>query len=150
MDSNLVLANFILMEQLWYLFPLLFIGFWVLLVFTMSKIGWQKLIDRYGIEPNMAGEKFGAVSMTVGNATYSNAVILRYDHHGIYLKPTLFIRMFHKPVFIPWKDITVTETQSFFITSRRIAIGNPEIAFITGPSKLFSHMPAEYYQKRGV
>lgn len=135
------------MEQLWYLFPFLFIGFWVLLSFLLSKMGWQKLVDQYGVETNVGGEKFGTVSMSIGTSTYTNAILLRYDHHGIYLRPIWLVRLFHKPVFIPWKEITVTETQAFFFKSKRVAIGNPEIAFITGPTKLFANMPAEYYQK---
>jgi hypothetical protein len=53
-------------------------------------------------------------------AKYNGCLIVGANQEGLYLSILLPFRIGHSPLFIPWKDVSMTETQTLF--SRGIAM----------------------------
>jgi hypothetical protein len=129
------------MERLFYLFPLFFIGMWVLVTFIISKMGWADLATHYLYEGEFTGKRIGIISASINNANYRNALILKYNQEGIYLRPIILFRLFHKPVFIPWKEIKeARDKKVLFYTFKQLIIGDPFVAIIGIKKSIFSEL----------
>jgi len=96
-------------------FPLFMVGMFVLVARITSWMGWSKFARHFlwdRPEPGNA-ERFGWQTMVIGSfpraASYRNAMTVWLDDAGIYLRPSLFFRMFHPMLHIGWKDIAAVE-----------------------------------------
>jgi hypothetical protein len=89
----------------WKFFPIIFIAWWILVLFILSKRGWQEFSERYNAFGNFSGTRAGIVSTRIKKIQYNGSIVLRYDSQGIYLLPLLIFRLFHKPIFIPWSEV---------------------------------------------
>lgn len=119
------------MNYLIYLFPIFFIGMWILVTFVIAKMGWVALVENYQFDDTFTGEKIGLISASINSANYKNSLILKYNDEGIYLKPIFLFRLFHKPVLIPWKEIKdIRDKKILFITIKELTVGHPSVAFI--------------------
>lgn len=119
------------MNYLIYLFPIFFIGMWILVTFVIAKMGWAALVENYQFDDTFTGEKIGLISASINSANYKNSLILKYNDEGIYLKPIFLFRLFHKPVLIPWKEIKdIRDKKILFITIKELTVGHPSVAFI--------------------
>lgn len=119
------------MQNIFYFFPVIFIGMWVLITFIISKMGWSRLAAEYPFDGPFTGTRVGMISASINSANYKNAIILKYNNEGICLKTVLFFRLFHKPVFIPWKEIKEVKDKKMLIASfKELVIGHPVVAVI--------------------
>ena len=96
-------------------FPLLMAGMVVLVARIISWMGWSKFAQHFRWdrpEPGNA-ERLGWQTMVIGSfpraASYRNAMTVWLDDAGIYLRPSLFFRMFHPMLHIGWKEISAIE-----------------------------------------
>lgn len=119
------------MKDFVYLFPFLFAGMFVLIVFILSKKGWTGLASRYQYMDIFTGERVGIISAAINGVNYGNCLLLQYNRDGIYLRPVFIFRLFHPPVLIPWKEIkTVRDKKMLLVTVKELVVGDPAIAFI--------------------
>ena len=127
------------MGNLAYIFPFLFIGMWILITFIISKMGWAGLVANYACTETFTGTRVGIISAGINNANYNNSLVLKYNEEGIYLKPVLLFRLFHKPVLIPWKEIIeVRDKKILFYTYKELIVGQPFVAIIGLRNNVFS------------
>ncbi|HEY2350266.1 MAG TPA: hypothetical protein VGH64_14715, partial [Puia sp.] len=98
-------------------FPFLFVGMWVLIIFIISRIGWAALAANYSTSAPFKGHSVGFTSASINGANYNNSLILKYNEVGIYLRPIIFFRLFHKPILIPWKEIKEVRDKKYLFAS---------------------------------
>lgn len=103
-------------SRLWALFPVFFVGMWLLISFLLSTIGgWSTLADHYAAHPGVGGRRFYFRSAQLGAGVgYSACLTLGTGPAGLYLAVLPLFRMAHPPLLIPWSDITARETKSWF------------------------------------
>ena len=124
-----------------YVLPFLFVGMWILVTFIVSKMGWADLVANYRYDTVFTGNRVGMISASINKANYNNSLILKYNEDGIYLKPILLFRLFHKPVLIPWKEIKeVLDKKIFFYTYKELIVGQPFVATIGIRNTVFSRL----------
>ena len=129
------------MNDLPYLFPVFFVGFFVLIMFILSKRGWADLVDKYRMENSFQGHSIGIISARINRVKYSNSLILKYNQDGFYLRPIFIFRLFHKPIFIPWKEVKdVRAKKIFFQKLTEMVIGEPAIAIMQIRGTTFSEV----------
>jgi hypothetical protein len=120
-------------------FPFFFVGMWVLVTFIISRVGWSKLADNYEMIEPFTGQRVGIISASINNANYNNSIILKYNEAGLYLKPIILFRLFHKPILIPWKEIKEVRDRNILLFSyKELMVGNPLIAKIKLKKSTFS------------
>jgi len=112
-----------------YFFPILFVGMWFLVLYIISKMGWADLEAKYQTRDPFIGNRIGIISVSINGMNYNNSIILKYNEEGIYLNPVFIIRIFHKPILIPWKEIIeVRDKKILFLDLKELIIGNPFVA----------------------
>lgn len=80
-------------------FPL----FWMAVVGLIGKMAWGPLARAYPAADWPArGYKVSWQSARIGLSSYSSAINAVATPEGLFLRPTLFFRVGHPPVFIPW------------------------------------------------
>jgi len=119
------------MSEFAYLFPLFFVGVFVLVLYILSRKGWYELGNTYRFSQKFQGNRVGIISAMINGVNYKNCLLLKYDDTGFYLKPIFIFRLFHTPVLIPWKEvISVHEKKVLFSELRELVIGMPTVATI--------------------
>ena len=127
-----------MIHYLAFVFPFLFIGMWILVTFIISKKGWADLVAKYQSDGIFNGERVGIISALVNGTKYKNALILKYNATGIFLKPILPFRLFHKPVLIPWNEIRgIRDKKVLFSSFKELIIGQPFVAILHIGNKNF-------------
>lgn len=127
------------MDDLTYLFPLFFIGLFTFVLFLLSKKGWADLASEYRFNEKFEGDRVGIISAGINGVSYNNCLLLKYNTQGLYLRPILIFRLFHKPIFIPWKAIRNVREKDMLLTKlKELVIGEPTIALIQFPRSTFS------------
>lgn len=114
-----------------FLFPFIGIGFFSFILFVLSRFGWYAYARKYATLVKPQGQVLSYVSGRVNFVNYNSTLGIVYNKEGLYLHPELVFKLFHKPLFIPWKDIKYKGVQSFFIVKyAKLSIGTPEIGSI--------------------
>ncbi len=127
------------MNELPYFFPVFFIGMFVFIIFFLSKKGWSDLAREYQTDNAFEGERVGIISAAINGVNYNNCLLLKYNDEGFYLRPVLIFRLFHKPIFIPWKAVKgLRDKKILFVVLKEMVIGEPAIAFIQLRQSTFS------------
>lgn len=75
--------------------------------------GWSRLAKSYPAAFPFEGKKLLA-SGAMGPANYGFSLLLGADARGLSLETTGFVRTGHKPLFIPWSDVTAREVSGLF------------------------------------
>lgn len=101
---------------LWALFPVFFVGMWLLISFILSTTGgWSTLANHYAARSGVAGRRFYFRSAQLGaGVSYGACLTLGTSPAGLYMAVVPLFRMAHPPLLIPWPDITARETKSWF------------------------------------
>ena len=127
------------MNDLPYLFPVFFIGMFVFVLFFLSRKGWSDLAKEYQFDNLFEGERVGIISAAVNGVNYNNCLLLKYNDEGFYLRPVFIFRLFHKPLFIPWKAIKdIRDKKILFVQLKELVIGEPTIAIMQMRKPTFS------------
>lgn len=104
---------------LWALFPVLFVGMWLLVSFLLAAIGgWRELAAQYLAKSPFSGTRFHFRSAQLGGyVNYGGCLTLAAGPDGLYLAVLPFFRVGHPPLLIPWSDITAREARSWLFAA---------------------------------
>jgi hypothetical protein len=96
---------------------LIFIFCWIVISVLISKLsGWARLARHYGADAPFDGLRFHFQSAGLRFGTnYSGCLTVGVNRRGLYLAVWLLFRIGHPPLFIPWRDVTMTERKRFFM-----------------------------------
>jgi hypothetical protein len=127
-------------------FPIFFTGLWVCITLLMSWIGgWGKVGKRYsatGMPPE--GRALKHVTGMFGMTRYKNVLTVITSDDGLYIENRKVYRPGHPPLFIPYTDIHQARKQTlFFWEYVAFEIGDPALAAVRLPSKVFEGVPVE-------
>ncbi len=141
-------------HNLFYLFPFFFAGMWLLATFLISRFGWAALAEKYEAFTDFTGKRIGIIYAKINLVEYRNVLVLKYNEQGIYLRPIILFRTFHKPIMIPWQEIMSVKVKKTWLSRTvELTIGDPRVAVITLSESLFrrlsSFMPALSQQISG-
>ncbi len=112
-------------------FPLFFalagiVGLWVVVLIVISHLGgWASLAEQYrGLEP-FAGSSW---SFQSGQfrwlANYNNCLTIGADPRGLFLSVFPLFRVAHPPLFVPWREISVSRKRIFWVNQVKFLLGN--------------------------
>jgi len=109
--------------------PLLVIAFfvviWVVVSFVISKVsGWANLAGNYSSPNPFEGRcwRFQSAQMR-WMSNYNNCLTVGANQQGLYLSIFIIMRIGHPPLFIPWRDISVTRKKIFWFRMVELGIG---------------------------
>ena len=127
-------------------FPVFFTALWVSITFAMSYIGgWGKVGRQYpaaGAPP--LGRALKNVTGMFGMARYKYVLTVITADDGLYIENRKVFRVGHPPLFIPFSAIFHARKQTlFFWEFVAFEIGDPPLAGVRLPSKVFEGTPVE-------
>ncbi len=129
-----------------YFIPFFFVGFFCFVLLNLSRLGWHKFTHVYGTDKEISGEEISFSSGRIGLMNYNSVLKIKYNEDGLYLRPELIFRVFHKPLFIPWEEIYFLENYGILIISyAKVRIGKPGIGTISIKSNAYKKF--EHYVK---
>jgi hypothetical protein len=97
------------------LFPALFLGLWLAVTSVLSILGgWRGLSERFQApeefklqpEDRFRGRSLQMRGFGVFPVNYSNCITIGITDQGFYLVPFFIFRFLHRPLLIPWPDVT--------------------------------------------
>ena len=88
---------------------------WVMMLVARLG-GWRTLAEKYPVEVStIDGTTWRWQSMKLGRFTsYNNILKVTATRDGVLFQMPLFFKAGHRPFFVPWEEIEVTRTESFF------------------------------------
>jgi hypothetical protein len=92
-------------------FPFFFAAIWVLAGWMLAQTGgWAALAETYPLAEPFEGKSVRGCSGDFGGmGKYNGALTLGASQQGFYLSVIFLFRFGHKPIFIPWAEITCSE-----------------------------------------
>ncbi len=94
-----------------------FIGVWKFVCFLLSRAsGWSRLAIHYRARSTFSGTQWASQSGRVGWVSYKSILILGANADGLYMAVSSIFRTGHRPLLIPWSDITTTEQKVWRFT----------------------------------
>lgn len=125
-------------------FPIFFSALWIGITLLMSFIGgWGRVAKVYAAvgEPPQ-GRVLKHVMGMFGMARYKHVLTVITTDTGLYIENRKVFRPGHPPLFIPFTAITYARKQTlFFWEFVAFEIGNPPLAGVRLPSKVFEGTP---------
>lgn len=108
------------------IFPIAFVGMWLLITLVLSRLGWHKLVRSF---PNEAPPKEGTIISGIGGrfsvVNYNGTLEMYPSSEGFHLQPIKLFKAFHPTVFIPWTAVSkVEKLKLIFIDYYILSIGN--------------------------
>jgi hypothetical protein len=95
-----------------------FAAVWCYVLFVLGKLGgWKEFARLYPDSHSDRTLKFTPLSARVGAVGYRNSMLMNLAHDGIHMKPSLFFRLFHPPIFLPWSEIQFETEKRFWVES---------------------------------
>jgi hypothetical protein len=107
-------------NELWPLLPVFFIGLWVFVSFTISRMGWNSFAERYPALTRPRGMAYRSPSTWFGSifARYGNVVHVIFTDAGVYFYTSFLFRAFHPPFLVPWESVKRVEKKRVLFWSR--------------------------------
>ena len=110
-----------------FIFPVLFVGVWLLASTLLAMMsGWFNLQQWY---PDDGSEQplltLRGQSGRVGMVGFNNALRLKAYRSGLGLGVLRLVAPFMRPLLIPWGEVKVEETKTFFVPMVRLQFGEP-------------------------
>lgn len=105
---------------------------WLTICLILSLLGWYWLALKYKYKGDFNGTRIGVISATINYIVgYSNAIVIKVNNDGLYLKPLLIFSFFHEPLLIPWAEIKkVKDSRFLFIYYKELFIGDLFVSVI--------------------
>jgi len=109
-------------------FAIFLLVLWLLLNLIISRLtGWARMAAHY---PNVGGFsgklwRFQTITTRRGMG-YKGSTTVGADSRGLYLSLLFIFRFGHPPLFVPWRDITITEKQIFKIRALELRFRKTE------------------------
>lgn len=112
---------------------LIFIGIWIVVMIISAKLsGWQTIARYYRSDSPFNGVRFRSQSAGMRFGTnYNGLLTVGVNRMGLYLSVLFLFRIGHPHLFIPWRDITMTERKKFVMRQVVLQFARcPTISFI--------------------
>jgi len=114
----------------WFLitFPFLFLGVWMLASTMLGFLsGWYSLQQWYSDERNeepllRLDRQSGSMGLGVN---FGHCLILSATRTGLSIRIWRIFGPFHRPLLIPWRDITAEPRKFLFVKMVRLEFGSP-------------------------
>jgi hypothetical protein len=87
-------------------FPFYFTGLSCIILYGLSK-NWRKLAAFYETLEVPPGTRFTGASLVVSGVSFNHCITIIITDAGLYLSPIPFIRLFSRPLLIPWSAIKI-------------------------------------------
>jgi hypothetical protein len=102
------------------------VGIGAVVLFIISHIGgWASLAEPYRCPEPFTGQHWnfqrGQFRWLAG---YNNCLTVGADPHGLFISVFPLFRVAHPPLFIPWREISVTRKRVFWIRQVQLILGN--------------------------
>lgn len=92
-----------------------FVCFWLAITFLISLFGWRGLASAYAATAPFAGPVSRWNTGRIGLARYGTSLTVGADPVGLFLAVLPLFRIGHRPLFIPWDEVThVGRTHDLF------------------------------------
>lgn len=125
-------------------FPIFFTALWVGITLLMSFIGGWGRVGKHFAAPGgpPPGRMLRNVTGMFGMARYKNVLTVVTADDGLHIENRKVFRAGHPPLFIPFSAIVNARKQTlFFWEYVAFEIGNPPLAGVRLPSKVFEGAP---------
>ena len=96
-------------------YAIFFLLFWLLFNFIVSRLtGWAQMAAHYRNAGGLPEKvwRFQTIGTRWGMG-YKGSANVGADSRGLHLSLFFIFRLGHPPLFVPWRDITITEKQVF-------------------------------------
>jgi hypothetical protein len=97
----------------------------VALVMVSHLSGWASLAERYRCLETFAGSRW---NFQYGQfrwfASYRNCLTIGADPHGLFLWIFPLFRVAHPPLFIPWREISISHKRTFWTNQLQFRLDN--------------------------
>ena len=129
-------------------FCLVFPLFWIAIVYLISVMsGWQALASKYATQAEPPSQLKTMAGGMVGLSRYNGTLNVGLSDQGVYLSVIFLFKPGHKPLLIPWSEISeVKQIDYFFQKMYKIKVGQPKVATLTLPVSYF-HGWENYFDK---
>ena len=131
--------------------PLLFVGIWLVISVVLGAMsGWFGLQQWYpddGTEEPLLTLR--GQSGTVGFIAFNNALRLKAYRSGFGVSIPRFFAPFLKPLLIPWGEVKVEETTTFFVPMVRLQFGEPSNGSLKISARTWSRLADTVSQAGG-
>ena len=100
--------------------------------FLASQLsGWKRLEQKYYYSYKYQGPLLHPMVALMGLGKYSGILNVGYTPQGLYLFPSFFFQLFHKPLLIPWNEITTGHKTYMLVTYTALKFNvNPPVALL--------------------
>ena len=115
-------------EKFWPVLPLLSLGFFSLISFMLSRMGWCSFAERYPAKTRPTGMSYASPRSWFGRMgpSYSNVVRVTFTDAGVFFNAMFLFRAFHSPFLVPWASVRSVEKKDGFWGKRyRLDIEDP-------------------------
>jgi hypothetical protein len=131
--------------------PLLFVGLWLVISALLGAMsGWFGLQQWY---PDDGSEEplltLRGQSGSVSFVAFNNALTLKAYRSGFGLSISRFFAPFLKPLMIPWGEVKVEETTTFFVPMVRLQFGEPSNGSLKISARTWSKLAGVVAQAGG-
>ena len=128
-------------------FPVFFIAIWSGVLFLLSRIGgWNRLARKYARgDRQPTGHYVSGVAGRIGFADYNGVLVTYFNKEGFFLDVNPIFRPGHKPLFIPWSEVSERRTVNLlFAKLEKLSIGRPKVGTISLPTKVLDSIAKEW------
>jgi len=108
-------------------------GYFIMLAMLAGKSGWKTLARQYKADGPIDGELWPRTTISVGRLFFRDRAIVRGNNEGVYLSLMPYLRPFHPPLFIPWKDM---ERRGGHTDQVVFGVGSPPIGEVRIPMEV--------------
>jgi hypothetical protein len=130
-------------------FPILFIAGWILVSFIMSRMGWRQLAKQYRTKRRYSFGSGDLISARINWIRYKRCLMFIHDMEGMYLRPMILFRLFHPPIFIPWREMSEEgEIKPSLIRFVLLTVGTSPITNIELDRETFLKIKQHFYPGR--
>ena len=120
-----------------FIFIPVFLVFFVFVMNSMHKKGWNNLQERYLFASNeFNGERIRIRNLSIDGLSSQNMVKIKISNMGLYMKTSAPFNLFSKPIMIPWTEITEVQEKKVMLGKyKRLVIGKSFASTIDIPEK---------------
>lgn len=121
-----------------FLFPVFFFAFFVLILFILSHLGWNRLSSKYEYTEVFEGRYLAIFSARINWVNYTAVLDFKFNATSLYIKPNFLFQFFHPPILIPWTAIVKAEPWWMpFIRQTELTIGRDRPVHLIIPERAY-------------
>lgn len=120
------------------------VGTWAGSLVMVSHLGgWASLGDRYRCEEPFLGSRWNfQCGQFRWPANYNNCLTVGADPRGLFLWVFPLLRIAHPPLFIPWREISVSQVKVLWIKQVKLRLGRQLAIRVTINNRLAEKLKA--------